>query len=247
MTTKRPALAAPVAALSWPPPLDWPQHLRTAGALRIRDVPLHPENQALRALAAELGPVSTRGLSHRAGLVESGAVQRVEALPGPVLDQYAKSLRSAGSDAFALHSDESFCLRPARWVLLHCWQPAERGGDTLLLAVEEILEQATREVRIALEQLRLPYPCGDRVTIETSGVLRFNAEEIESAALRRGVPLSLPQRAWLARFEQRFARQASRLRLNAGDLLIIDNWRMLHGRTAFDASSGRLLKRLRVL
>ena len=215
--------------------------------MRIRDVPLHPENQALRALAAELGPVSTRGLSHRAGLVESGAVQRVEALPGPVLDQYAKSLRSASSDAFALHSDESFCLQPARWVLLHCWQSAELGGDTLLLTVEEILAQVSREARIALEQLRLPYPCGDRVTIEPSGGLRFNAEEVESAAARRGIPLSLPQRGWLARFEQLFARQASRLRMDAGDLLIIDNWRILHGRTAFDASSGRLLKRLRVL
>ncbi|MGE4071244.1 MAG: TauD/TfdA family dioxygenase [Lysobacterales bacterium] len=240
-------MAAPVAALSWPPPPDWPQQLRTAGALRISGVPLHPDNDALRAMAAELGPVSTRGLSHRAGLVESGAVQRVEALPGPVLDQYAKSLRSASSEAFALHSDESFCVQPARWVLLHCCQPAETGGDTLLLAVEEILAQVPREVRIALEQLRLPYPCGDRVTIEPSGMLRFNAEEVESAALRRGVPLSLPQRGWLARFEQLFARQARRLRLDAGDLLIIDNWRVLHGRTAFAASSGRLLKRLRVL
>jgi alpha-ketoglutarate-dependent taurine dioxygenase len=215
--------------------------------LRISGVPLHPGNQALRAMAAELGSVSTRGLSHRAGLVESGAVQRVQALPGRVVDQFAKSLRSAGSDAFALHTDESFCLQPARWVLLHCWQPADLGGDTLLLTADEMLAQAPREARIALEQLRLPYPCGDRVTIEPSGAARFNTEEVECAALRRGIPLSLPQRGWLARFEQFFARNARRLRLDAGDLLIIDNWRVLHGRTAFAASSGRLLKRLRVL
>ncbi len=247
MNPKRPAQTAPIAALNWPPPPDWQQPLQTAGVLRLRSVPLDPDNQALRAIAAELGPVSTRGLAQRAGLVESGAVQRVEALPGPVLDQYAKSLRSASSEAFALHSDESFCVQPARWVLLHCWQPAESGGDTLLLTADEILAQVPREVRIALEQLRLPYPCGDRVTIEASGELRFNAEEVESAALRRGIPLSLPQRGWLVRFEQLFARQARRLRLEAGDLLIIDNWRVLHGRTAFAASSGRLLKRLRVL
>jgi alpha-ketoglutarate-dependent taurine dioxygenase len=35
--------------------------------------------------------------------------------------------------------------------------------------------------------------------------------------------------------------------LQQGDCIIVDNHRALHGRSAFDPSSGRLIKRLRIM
>jgi alpha-ketoglutarate-dependent taurine dioxygenase len=76
--------------------------------------------------------------------------------------------------------------------------------------------------------------------------LRYNRSEIESLRQRRDLPLPPETRAWLDRFDALFAAAAETVLLEPGDLLLIDNHRTLHGRTAFPAGSPRLLKRVRV-
>ena len=224
----------------------WLDTLRARGYLLIGGVPLDADNHSLRAFGAELGQPSLRALAQRAGLVEPGGVQRVEALPTTPLDQYGKPLLSAASAAFALHTDESFCEVPARWVLLHCWRPAASSGDTLLADAQDVFDRADRVTQIALQQLRLPFPFGDAVTIDAARRVRFNRTECAAAAQAQGRELSPVQALWLERFQALFQPSVTRLQLTAGDLLIVDNWRLLHGRDAFAADSGRLLKRLRI-
>lgn len=233
--------------LAWPPTADWIDRVRTEGVLRIADVPLDSDNAALRQLASGLGQPALRALAHRAGLVEPGGVQRVESLASRPLDQAGKPLLSASHQAFALHSDESFELQPARWVLLHCWRASADGGETRLADLRRVVAEAERTLTIALSQWHLPYPCGDLTTLDAQGRVRFNRAECELAATQRGWPLDTASVGWLDRFERAFERAAFSCRLDSGDLLIIDNWRILHGRCAFPADSGRLLKRLRVL
>ena len=95
-------------------------------------------------------------------------------------------------------------------------------------------------------QLRLPFPSGDAPTIDPARRVRFNRAECAGAAQAQGRELCAVQALWLERFQALFEQSATRLRLAAGDLLIVDNWRVLHGRDAFAADSGRLLKRLRI-
>jgi alpha-ketoglutarate-dependent taurine dioxygenase len=76
--------------------------------------------------------------------------------------------------------------------------------------------------------------------------LRYNRSEIESLRQRRDLPLPPETRSWLDRFDALFAAAAETVLLDPGDLLLIDNHRTLHGRTAFAAGSPRLLKRVRV-
>lgn len=233
--------------LAWPPPADWIRQAQGHGAILLRGVPLDADNQSLRQLADQLGSRSLRGLSQRLGLVEKGAVQRVQALSEQALDQYGKILKSASNQAFAAHTDESFCAQPARWLLLHCWQSAAVAGDSFWVDSQSLIRRVGRETRIALEQMRLPYPCGDRVTVEADGRVRFNVDEVMAASSRSGISLTLAQQAWIRRFAAAFAANAQRIHLESEDLLVIDNWRVLHGRSAFAADSGRLLKRIRVL
>lgn len=232
--------------LNWPPAGDWPARAAKAGVVRIRGVPTDTDNASLRALARALGQPSPRALAHRAGLVEPGCVQRIEACVQAPPDQYGKPLLSASHAAFELHSDESFHATPARWLLLHCWRPARQGGDSLLLDAQQWLHQSERVLQIALRQLYLPYPCGDLPCIDGQGRLRFNRAEILGAAHARAVALSSAQAHWLERFSRDSDARAQQLALERGDLLVIDNWRFLHGRTAFAADGGRLFKRLRV-
>lgn len=233
--------------LAWPPPAHWIDRALADGVLRLSGVPLDRDNGALRALAAQLGRPALRALAHRAGLVEPGGVQRVEWLGDSPLDQAGKTLLSASNGEFPLHTDESFELQPARWVLLHCWRPSATGGETRLADSRLVAARAERSLRIALSQWRLPYPCGDMTTLAADLRVRFNRAECELAARRRNWPPGPALTLWLDRFEQAFEQVADRCRLNSGDLLIIDNWRVLHGRCAFPADSGRQLKRLRVL
>lgn len=236
-----------LTTLAWPPPPDWIDRALADGVLRLAGVPLDADNAALRGLATRLGQPSLRALAKRAGLVEPGGVQRVEALSGNPLDQAGKALLSASNRDFPLHSDESFEQRPARWVLLHCWRPSEIGGQTRLADSREVAGLAERTLATALLQLRLPYPCGDMTTLDAELRVRFNRAECELAATRRGWPPEPDLAHWLDRFEHAFERVAGTCRLDSGDLLIIDNWRVLHGRCAFPPDSGRLLRRLRVL
>jgi alpha-ketoglutarate-dependent taurine dioxygenase len=208
--------------------------LAAQGATVLADVPLDPDNAALRAIGARLGHPSPIGLARRHGLVEPGCVQRVEAQAIPINDDGGKPLKSANRDSFDLHTDQSFVAQPCRYVLLHCWRTAESGGETLLASKDDLLAMASRPLTIALSQYRFRYPCGEIVTVGSQ--LRFCADSI---ALER------PDDArWRDHIAAALAAVQRTFELRSGDLLIIDNHRCAHGRRAF--AGQRLLKRLRV-
>lgn len=239
----RGATATP-ATRAWASRGDWVAQAKAEGWLRLSGVPCEADNASLRALGAELGEVSTQALSHRLGVVEDGAVQRVQDLARMARDRYGKSLLSAGHAEFAPHSDEAFLAEPARWVLLHCWQPDPAGaGLSRLARRDEIWALADRSARQLLTALALPYPCGEFPVLDAQGRLRFNRNDcLAAAAPARQAALATA----LAPLQALFAEAACSLALAAGDLLVIDNWRTLHGRDAFAAGSPRLLKRLRL-
>lgn len=214
--------------------------------MRVSGVECRSDNAALLAWARALGSVSLRALPHRSGLVERGGVQRVEALASAPADQFGKPLMSGHHAAFPLHSDEAFAALPCRYVLLHCWRADPAGGGVSLLATRERIEAlGDVDTGHALRSLPLAYPFGQTTTL-LPGLLRYNRSEIESLRQRRDLPLPPETRAWLDRFDALFAAAAERVLLEPGDLLLIDNHRTLHGRTAFAAGSPRLLKRVRV-
>lgn len=247
--------------------------LAERGYARLRGVPLEASNQTLLTVARELGEISVRALSGRAALREAGGVQRVEALAKPPLDQHGLVLRSASAGPFALHSDEAFCAQPCRYVLLHCWRADPVGGGATLLASREGIERAADAPTLdALSRQCWPWLFGDAPVLSAT-LLRYNRIEVEQQASVSGPAAPEPWRAgfeseiehtanretatqalnaaakshWLDAFDELFANCAESLMLESGDLLVIDNHRVLHGRTDFAAASPRLLKRVRVL
>ena len=239
-----PPAAETVPALPWAQRTGWRECAYAHGWLLLRGVPCDADNFSLRALGAELGLPSARALSHRLRIVEAGAVQRVQDLGGGALDRYAKPLLSAGHSGFALHSDEAFLAEPARWVLLHCWRADPAGGGSSQLARrDEICALADPALRSLLNALALPYVCGAFPVVDAAARLRFNrSDSLHAATPAQRDALS----ATLDRLEALFERASTALTLQAGDLLVLDNWRTLHGRSAFGADSPRLLKRLRL-
>lgn len=214
--------------------------LRRDGYALISDLPCDPDNRALREVAASLGEASLRSVSRHQDLWEAGGVQRVQALAQPASNRFGRALRSSDADRFPLHTDESFLAQPARWVLLHCWQPDTQGGGSSLIATREALLRAASPSQIVkLQQQSLGYPCGRYPVIAGNGQLRFNADDCQ--------PECDQDRSWLDAAARLATNCAETLFLRQGDCLILDNHRVLHGRLAFAAESPRLLKRMRII
>jgi len=164
-----------------------------------------------------------------------------------------------------LHTDGMH--RPGRipsLFALYCYRPALAGGESVFVHVDAILERLRSTpsiVRTLTQEFHFdtrdpdpgkPQTVPRRVIEETEQGLSINylREYIDSGHRSSGVPPTTPERkAALDRMDEvladaklhRFAR------LEAGELMLINNRRVVHGRTDFtddpDSPGGRLLLR----
>lgn len=150
--------------------------------------------------------------------------------------------------AIQLHTDQPFLERPPRYQLLHCQQPAATGGDNFVVDALAAAHHLADLDRPAFELLRsVPVTFHrkqksfERVLV--SPILDFDAPG--GFRIRYSYFTLAPHQRPFAEMEawyrayNRFARLVRderhqyRFRLEAGDFLLYDNWRMLHARTQF--------------
>jgi gamma-butyrobetaine dioxygenase/trimethyllysine dioxygenase len=150
--------------------------------------------------------------------------------------------------AVDLHTDQPFLAEPPRYQLLHCMRAADWGGDN-----------AVADARAAAEYLRRTD--APAFEILASAPIRFHRRQQAFEKVHVGPLLEIrdgalfrvrssyftmdPQRLPFERMEawyrayQRFERLTTdpkrhySIRLDAGDFLFYDNFRMLHARTRF--------------
>lgn len=241
---------------------DWLVHLGDA----------EPANR--RALAAKV----THALDHGPGLilVRGWPVDDLDGLhhglggllgtpraDGPTLVTQAAGAQERGgmSDKeLALHTDRAGAPGPPRLLGLLCVRAAPHGGDSLLVSGHSVYNRLARDQPEALDELQQDFHFGagpgfDRVYPVfrwEHGRLRvqYNRYWIERGHREAGRPLTAPTLAALDAFDAVLSDPATavRRRLRPGDLLLLDNTVILHGRTAFaDAAApgrGRCLARL---
>lgn len=154
---------------------------------------------------------------------------------------------SAGLD---LHTDQPFLDRPPRYQLLHCMRPADEGGDNIVadglqgaraLADEDAV--AFRILRTTPVRFHRKQRAFERVVV--SPLLTLDEQEDGAGLVRCSYFTLAPQRLPFPEVDGFFRayrrymailhdeRHLVRLRLLAGDFLLYDNHRMLHGRSAF--------------
>jgi alpha-ketoglutarate-dependent taurine dioxygenase len=233
---------------------DWRERLAVAGYVVVPRVALDEDNAALRALGAALGVASATGITPGQPNVEQHGINRVEAMDLPRIDPGGRTVLSTSADDFPLHTDDTFARSPVRSVLMHCWQADAAGGGVSRVAhVADILAGLAPAT---VERLRLPdfpSPFGPAPVLfepeagdHAGPCIRFNHRDFVSYGERYGPALAPDQ---LAALDQVLAAANACVRemmLSREDCLVVDNRRVLHGRSAFSPRSGRLLKRLRV-
>lgn len=138
-----------------------------------------------------------------------------------------------GFGEFPLHTDLAHWRLPPRYFVLRC-VVSGTGVATLLLSTQEIVDR----IGVSLLQRAL---FSTRRNDHGTPFLRRALETQMSAALLRWDPVFLLARNDSARTmsaQMASGNWATRwIELAQGDVLVIDNWRMLHGRTAVPESA----------
>ena len=156
-------------------------------------------------------------------------------------DAHPRSLSAQfGLDALPLHAELSHRPRPCRYLLLGCLDPGSPSAATMLLDWRT-LGFSSDELRL-LEEAPILVRTGRRSFYSTllspdRAFLRYDPGCLEAVDERGRAALSLVQRRLRAGSPQ--IHQWRR-----GDILIIDNWRALHGRAPSDPGTGRRLARI---
>lgn len=140
----------------------------------------------------------------------------------------------------ALHTDHS----RVEFIAWQCIQQSSIGGETRLLDGRKVLDSMSVELRKELTKIRM----------FEHHVFKRDSESSPLLSYKKGVP-SIYYSFWLADDNQKQTRcfqafineiaskEELLIRLQPNDMLIIDNRRMLHGRTAILGDKNRFLRR----
>lgn len=175
-------------------------------------------------------------------LSDSAGVHPIRNLPG--FPQYANTT----SSDLLLHTDGSFEKNPPKMMMIYCETPAEQGGLSRICFAEDVYEFLKREHFETLAGLFRP----DAFMIKRDDreALRSVFEVCDgriSMAFRYGTDVSLQihpmARAGIAAIIEFVSDPANyaEFLLGEGQLLLMDNTRILHGRTVFLPDSHRVL------
>jgi len=211
---------------------------RARGAALVRREHASPEGETEAWIAA----------------LEARGLRVIETHFGRIEDLRTDNTTNANTDqlgytdaAIDLHTDQPFLDAPPRYQLLHGIRSPDRGGDTVLANGEAAFHYlASLDAEAAELLLRTPVRFHrrqrhfEREVIAPIVTLRDGQVHVRSSYFTTA-PYQLPfdrMTAWY-RAHDRFVRilrdprHHYTFRLRPGDALLYDNWRMLHGRTAF--------------
>ncbi len=170
----------------------------------------------------------------------SGAIEElIRPLAASVAHPRSLSARY-GLESLPLHVELSHRLQPCRYLLLGCIDPGSPGAVTLLFDWHT-LDFSPDEIHM-LESAPILVRAGRRSFYSTilrpdHTFLRYDPGCIEAIDTRGQAALDI--------VASRLANGTPKIHCwQQGDILVIDNWRVLHGRGPTDESSGRRLTRI---
>ena len=155
-------------------------------------------------------------------------------------------------DALPLHTDCSNKAIPPNLAAFAMERPdPQGGGESVSLSAADLVHELPKDLVSLLRQPVFPFVGEKRYPIlQGQGDdlrIRYYRNQLNSA-LGKQCPLSDQLREALDELERYLAlsKRSVRLALQPGEVLIMDNQRVLHGRSAMPADSPRLMHRFRL-
>lgn len=211
-------------------------------------------DERLLDVAAKLGELITPGVGMSAGLHE-GTIYSVAVRGSGLcsLDHHGHLIRSTTHLGFTLHTDGFNRKDPPHYVLL---LRADEGSDRTASHVSDAsqaIQTLATDVLAALREPLFPSALGPLPLVEgpSSGAtrFRFNRDEIENWAAREDVNPPMDDRALTAvrALSDELESCQESFVIEPHDCLVLDNWRVCHGRSAMAVTSQRVLRRVWVV
>jgi hypothetical protein len=197
-------------------------------------------------LLAHLGPVVPPGVAMGPGMHNDKVYEvRVRNDGCGVADNHGNRIISTTPAEFALHTDGYNSSAPPRYVALFRTDSSAEAPVSSLADSYRLDLTRWRQ----LTEVRFPSAGGPVPIIEATVPqrIRFNPVETKRWAALSAV-LPPHERAWIARTVDALSDALSGLAetfvLRRHDCLVLDNWRMCHGRSELAASSERVVQRI---
>ena len=187
----------------------------------------------------ELGLVHLRGVTRDQLTSLLQSVGRILHVANVSVRRQSASMVTS-DEPLDLHTDHS----RARYVALFCQIPASAGGTTIVADTRPALDALSDDDRAQLSEVRVRE---HRIFEGDAGVCRLLRMEGGAARVYYApwlVARADRERPPVRRFREALASlRPARVRLGCGDLLLIDNSRMVHGRTRIRGDRNRHLVR----
>jgi len=219
------------------------------GCLIIRNFDSNLEKGLLQNLAKSLGKISLSGINVSGNVLEDGFIHRVEVKEEPLKDKAGYNILSSTAEVFACHTDDYFSENPVDVVILHCVIPDEFGGESIIAYIKDIIDVLDTNTIEILSQPTYPVHFGKVSVLEkdiNGYKIRYNRLEIERASETTGVSLNEEQLNALDNLDNAINKTQVIFKLKKNDCLILNNKKLVHGRTAISKGSNRLLRRVRI-
>lgn len=151
---------------------------------------------------------------------------------------------SRSAVAMEAHTDSTFAPRPHEVIALHFIRPAAEGGDTIVAPIDDILAVLDAETVAWLEKTSFQFNKISAPVLD-HGRIRFNWVQMEKSAGPSGISEADAPILDNLRDAVDRASITHQFRAEAGEIVLINNRRALHSRTAFSPGSDRLMMRYR--
>jgi alpha-ketoglutarate-dependent taurine dioxygenase len=219
------------------------------------------ETTTLKEVSERFGNVQTHIRADANGLVGIST----ETMVNREWEKYRSEYTGTSSDEFLPHTDGSYLhglvcrdgryirLLPPKMLALQCWQSATVGGASVLIDVQQVYDDLANNnheyLRILSTKGCVTYCRDDQIALD-----RAVFEELQDGTIM--LRFRYDSTAYLADWavqafhslqQNYFAnrRYQTRLTLAKGQVIVIDNYRMLHGRDSFSNGQAGQERKLR--
>lgn len=209
-------------------------HLNDRGWVELHGALGDDPERSLLALADTLGQVVRS--RPRSDLIDRLRPARAEATRLPSLS------RRYGTGAFPLHTDTAHWLTPARYILVGCLHPGRQRRATLLIQFQSLQFNPQEEVLLRSGVFLVRNgraSCYSTILSDERPYVRFDPGCMFPATADGHKANRILQ-------ERIVASRPTRIDWTQGKLVILDNWRLLHGRESAREDEGRVLLRVLV-
>jgi hypothetical protein len=219
------------------------------------------ESSTLKEVSERFGSVQTHIRADANGLVGIST----ETVVNREWEKYRSEYSGLTSEEFLPHTDGSYLhglvhrgehyiqLLPPKMLVLQCWQSAVAGGASILIDVQRVYDDLAKEnpehLGILSAKGCVTYCRDDQIAIDRAVfeelddgtvMLRFRYDAAAYVADWAIEAFHSLQQNYFAN-----AKYQSRLTLKKGQIIAIDNYRMLHGRDSFSNGNAGQERKLR--